>query len=31
VAVYLGALVLLRVDELSAVRALVPARLRTRS
>ncbi len=29
--VYLGLLVLLRVEELSAVRALVPARLRSRS
>jgi putative peptidoglycan lipid II flippase len=30
-AVYLGALVLLRVEELSAIRALVPARLRPRA
>jgi putative peptidoglycan lipid II flippase len=30
-AVYLGLLVLLRVEELSAIRALVPARLRTRA
>jgi ABC-type uncharacterized transport system permease subunit len=29
--VYLGLLVLLRVEELSAVRALVPARLRSRT
>jgi hypothetical protein len=28
--VYVGLLVVLRVEELSAIRALVPARLRTR-